>query len=297
MNSRRISIRIGGPLTPVVRNLLLANGILFIIQQVFGFFKPSYLEMIFGLSHAGLVQEFMLWQPLTYMFFHADWLHLLFNMLSLWMFAGELEQAWGSRRFLRFYVYSGTGAGLCIAAMNYFTFIRFGISPYTIGSSGAIYAIFLAYALLWPHREVYLYFILPVKVRTLLIIFGLIEFLGTLGSALGHGGGVSHIGHVGGIFCGYLLLRLNSEYGYVSSKSRQSSGFSSGKGFITSWLKKYRLRNKRSQIETRIRAKKIIDETLAKIAREGMNSLSSEEKKNLEWARKNYYPDNNQTLH
>ena len=294
MNSRRLSIRIGGPLTPVVRNLLIINIFIFIIQWFTGFFRPSILEMTFGLSHIEFIHEFKIWQPLTYMFFHGDWLHLLFNMLSLWMFACELEEKWGSKLFLRFYLTSGVGAGFCIAGMNYYMYLRSGFSPYTIGSSGAIYAIFLAYALLWPDREVYLYFIFPMKVRTLLIIFGLIEFLGTLGSALGQGGSVSHIGHVGGILCGFFLLRFSSGYGYISPAPRKVKPGEKGIRFL---FKKYRLRNKRNQIEIRIRAKKIIDETLAKIAREGMSSLTTEEKKQLEWARKNYYPDNNQTLH
>ena len=293
MNSRTVTLRFGGPLTPVVRMLMIATAIIFVLQiLVSRLAGPGWFITLFGLSHETLFREGMVWQLFTYLFLHDGFFHLFFNLLSLWMFGGELEEKWGSAAFLKYYLASGIGAGLCIAAMNYYTYNQYG-NVFTIGSSGAIYGVFLAYAMLWPHRTVYLYFLFPVKIRTLLLIFGSIEFLGTISSATGTGGGVSHIGHLGGILAGFILMRTYPVYGYASSK--KPAGPSGG--LISRIKKKIRLRSTSERIQTRIKAKQIIDETLAKIAREGMNSLTTEERKRLEWARKNYFPGKDHTIH
>lgn len=289
MYQRNVSFRFGGPVTPAVKKLMIFNGIVFIIQQIGGLLSPGYMESIFGLSHAGVAQSFMLWQPFTYMFLHGGWLHIIFNLVALWMFAGEVENILGEKRFLRFYLLSGFGAGIFISMMNYYIFARYGASPVTIGASGAVYAILLAYGITWPNREVLLYFILPVKIKYLLIGFGLMEFFGTLSSAAGTGGGISHIGHLGGLICGFILF-----------KSMRSGGTLSGTGkssILSDFEKKRRLKKKQDEIDTRIKAKKIIDASLEKIARGGMSSLTPDEKKQLEWARRHFYPSENDTMH
>jgi membrane associated rhomboid family serine protease len=293
MFGENVNIRIGGPLTPVVKKLMIINGVVFLSQQIVGLFYPNLIESIFGLHHVGFAQEFKLWQVVTYMFLHGGWFHIIFNLLGLWMFAGELEQIWGGILFLRYYLITGIGAGLCIAFMNYYMYAQYHIDPVTIGASGAIYGILLAYGLTWPNRQVMLYFIIPVKIKYLVAIFGMIEFFGTLSTAAGTGGNISHIGHLGGILCGliYLLLRLRRP------AIREYAGEKTGDNFILRILKKARVKNKKKEIEKRIQAKKVIDELLEKIARHGMSSLSPQEKKNLEWARKNYYPDRDETLH
>jgi membrane associated rhomboid family serine protease len=293
MFGQNVNIRIGGPMTPVVKRLIILNGAIFLFQQIMGLFYPNVIESIFGLHHVGFVQEFKLWQVITYMFLHGGWFHILFNLLSLWMFAGELEELWGSVLFLRYYLITGIGAGLCIALMNYYIYEQYHADPLTIGASGAIYGILLAYGLTWPNRQVMLYFIIPVKIKYLVAIFGLIEFFGTLSTAAGTGGNISHIGHMGGLVTGliYLLLLMKrTSTGEHTEKKR-------GDNFISRALKKTRIEKKKKEIEKRIQAKKIIDELLEKIARHGMSSLSSQEKKNLEWARKNYYPDQDEILH
>lgn len=289
MYQRNVSFRFGGPITPSVKKLMIFNGVVFLIQQIGGILAPGYLESVFGLSHTGVARSFMLWQPLTYMFLHGGWLHIIFNLVALWMFAGEVENILGEKKFLKFYLLSGFGAGIFIAMMNYYIFTRYGASPVTIGASGAVYAILLAYGITWPNREVLLYFILPVKIKYLLIAFGLIEFFGTLSSATGTGGGISHIGHLGGLICGFFLF-----------KSFRSGGVFSGTGknsIISDFEKKRRLKKKQDEINTRIKAKKIIDESLEKIAREGMSSLTPDEKKQLEWARRHFHPSENETMH
>jgi len=293
MHGRNINLGFGRPLTPVVKKLLIANGVVFLVQQLAGLFAPNMMEMIFGISYKGLVEEFKLWQVFTYMFLHGGWLHVFFNLLALYMFAGELEDLWGSRAFLRYYLISGTGAGLFIALMNYILYVKYSFSPVTIGASGAVYALLLAYGMLWPNREVLLYFLFPVKIKYLLIGFGLMEFFGTLTTATGGGSNISHIGHVGGLITGFIYFKLRMS----GPKSVEKKSIKKNEGPIARILKKFRLKRKRKQIDTRIEAKKIIDDLLEKIARQGMGSLTIKEKRMLEWARRHYYPENNDTLH
>jgi len=288
MYQKNVSIRFGGPITPGVKWLMILNGVVFLIQQVAGLIIPNGIEYFLGLSHGGFVNNFMIWQPLTYMFLHGGWMHIFFNLLGLWMFAGELEIVWGRNTFLRYYILSGLGAGFFIAFMNYVAFVNYGSSAVTIGASGAIYAVLLAYAVIWPDREVLLYFLLPVKIKYLVIAFGLMEFFGTLSSSAGAGGNISHIGHLGGIISGFILIKFMKRSG-SSKKSKLS--------FFEEMKKKSRLDSKRKVIESRIEAKKIIDDLLGKIAKNGMSSLTQDEKKKLEWARKHYYPSNEDVLH
>ncbi|MCU0820939.1 MAG: rhomboid family intramembrane serine protease [Spirochaetes bacterium] len=255
---------------------------------------PGLIERMFGLSHTGIFYEFKLWQPFTYMFIHGGWMHIIFNLIALWMFAGELEQMWGSRAFLRYYLFSGLGAGFFIIIMNFIVYNRYGYAPVTIGASGAIYGILLAYGITWPNREVLLYFVLPVKIKYLIIAFGLMEFFGTLSSAVGSGGNISHIGHLGGLISGYIYILYSRSGG---KDDPEKSSYNKNINMINEFLRKERLKRKQLEIDDRIEAKKIIDILLEKIAREGMSSLSPKERKQLEWARKHYYPADGDTVH
>ncbi|HNW28120.1 MAG TPA: rhomboid family intramembrane serine protease, partial [Spirochaetota bacterium] len=202
-------------------------------------------------------------------------------------------QNWGSSLFFRYYIITGIGAGFFIALMNYIMYVQNGVNPVTIGASGAIYGILLAYGVTWPNRKVLLYFVIPIKIKYLVLAFGLIEFFGMLSTATGAGGNVSHIGHLGGLITGllYFFLRIRrSKSGYTAEKS-------SNENVLSRFFKKIRLKRKKKVIEARIQSKKIIDELLEKIARHGMSSLTAQEKKDLEWARKHYYPDRDETLH
>lgn len=293
MYGRNVNLRFGGPITPVVKKIMIINGAVFIVQQLAGIFAPNMLEYFFGLHYYGLINELKIWQPLTYMFLHGGWLHIIFNLLALWMFAGELEELWGGQKLLKYYIYSGIGAGIFISLMNFYIFVNYNSNPVTIGASGALYAILLAYGVTWPNREVLLYFIIPVKVKYLVIGFGLFEFFGTLTSATGGGGNISHIGHLGGLLSGLIFIFL-----WRNKKSTKIKITTPGKeGAIKKFFRKLRNKKKQKEIDTRIEAKRIIDELLEKIARNGMSSLSSDEKKKLEWARKHYYPERNETLH
>ncbi len=292
MHGRQTQMRFGGPLTPVVKKLLIINGAIFLLQLIANLiFSKGQFSLLFGLSHAGFVMELKLWQVFTYMFLHGGFFHILFNLFALWMFGGELEELWGSKNFLKFYIYSGIGAGIFISLLNFYIYQKYGVSPVTIGASGAIYALLLAYAMTWPNREIYLYFLIPIKIKYFVLILGVIEFFSTLSSASGRMGSVSHIGHLGGLASGFLIIR------FMLYKSKTSQTKKTNENIISKVMKKARVKKKKKDIKNRIKAKKIIDDLLEKIARTGMSSLTPEEKRNLEWARKHYYPEGNDTLH
>jgi membrane associated rhomboid family serine protease len=301
MLRQNVSFRFGGPITETVKKLMIINGGIFLLQKIFYFILPGMFERIFGLNHIGLFYEFKIWQPFTYMFLHGSILHIFFNLLTLWMFGGELEQRWGKKLFIQYYFFSGIGAGFFISIMNFIIFANYGYSPVTIGASGAIYGILLAYGMTWPNREVLLYFVIPIKIKYLVIGFGLIEFLGTITSAAGSGGTISHIGHLGGLISGFIFLlfkrrKKSEKTGRNTSSDNQSSAHSPN-GKIYQFLSQEKLKRKQEETDSRIKAKKIIDSLLEKIAREGMRSLTHKEKTELEWARKHYYPNEEDILH
>jgi membrane associated rhomboid family serine protease len=273
-------------LPPAVKFLLLLNLIIFLIQQLLSLWIPEYVEQLFGISYAGFTYNKYFWQIFTYMFLHGGWLHLFFNLFALWMFGSELERLWGKNYFLKYYLLSGLGAGISIALMNWYAYVNYNVSPITIGASGAIYALLLAFGLIWPNREVLLYFLFPIKIKYLLIGFGLIEFFGTISSASGNNGGnISHIGHLGGLIAGFIIFKL-----YPPNRiSKQSS--------ISNVFKKLRLKRNQKIIANRIEARNIIDTLLDKIAKQGINSLTRKEKRSLEWARKHYSMKDNSTIH
>ena len=156
------------------------------------------LELIFGLVPLLVIKKLFLWQPFTYLFLHGDIFHILFNMLVLWMFGSELERIWGSKFFLRYYLISGVGAGFLSVLVN-----MSGVTP-TIGASGAIYGLLLAYGIWFPTRVVYLMFIIPVQMKYFVVFLGAIAFYSSLFSP---GDQVAHIAHLGGMIFGYIYLK------------------------------------------------------------------------------------------
>jgi len=189
-----------GPLSPAIKALIGANVIAFVAQLIF----PS-LTRSFGLLPSAALGQLHIWQVATYMFLHAGVLHLLFNMLALWMFGTELERIWGTRQFLRFYFITGTGAALLTV---FFSLLPLEASRelYTsivIGASGAVYGLLLAYALYYPDRPIYLYLIFPIPAKYFVIIVGLLAFY----SSVGETGGVASATHLGGLLVGYAYLK------------------------------------------------------------------------------------------
>ena len=183
----------GYGLTPVIKNLMIIMGVVFLLQMV----VSSQINLYLGLVPILVWKKYFLWQLFTYIFLHGGVTHILFNLLALWMFGGELESYWGSKKFLRFFFFCGIGAGICTVVFSSRQFIP------VIGASGAIYGMLLAYGWLFPNRLIYIYFLFPIPAKYMVIIFGLIELFS---SAEGTGGGVAHLTHLGGLLFGLLYM-------------------------------------------------------------------------------------------
>ncbi|MCD0245722.1 rhomboid family intramembrane serine protease [Xanthomonas melonis] len=200
-------------LPPVTKALLIANIGLFLLQWAVGDLGRGALPsdsvlswlMLWPLSNGfdafSPGASFMPWQLLTYAFLHGGFNHLFFNMLALFMFGAPLEQTWGQKRFLTYYLVSVAGAGVCQLLMAWLT--QNG-AP-VVGASGGVFGLLLAYGMLFPNQRVMLLFPpIPMKARTFVIVFGAIELL--LG-ATGWQPGVAHFAHLGGMLFGWLMIR------------------------------------------------------------------------------------------
>jgi membrane associated rhomboid family serine protease len=188
-----------GPVSPAVKVLLITNVVTWLINML----VPA-MTLKLGLSPKDVFTGFAIWQPFTYMFLHdtSGFGHILFNMLALWMFGTELERTWGTRFFTKFYLVTGVGAAAT-------TLLLALVSPaiyysLTVGASGAIYGLLMAWAMYFPHRTILFWGIFPIPARVFVFIMGAIAFLSSLG---GPGSGVAHIAHLGGLVVGYLYLK------------------------------------------------------------------------------------------
>ena len=189
-----------GPLTPAVRALIVLNVAGYLLALV----VPA-VSIWLGLVPALVFERWWVWQPVTYMFLHGGLFHLLFNMLALWMFGVDLERRWGTRFFARYYFISGIGAAattLVVSLLPY-SFAAPLYASVTVGASGAVYGLLVAFAMMYPHRPIYLYMLFPIPARIFVLIIGAISFLSSVSEARG---GVAHAAHLGGLVAGYLYL-------------------------------------------------------------------------------------------
>jgi membrane associated rhomboid family serine protease len=194
MSYQQYRFSFGYGLPPTIKKLMIIMGAVFIVQQ----FADSGIERFLGLIPLLVWKEFYLWQLFTYIFLHGGVEHILFNLLALWMFGGELENYWGSKKFLFYFFFCGIGAGICTVVF----------SPYqwfpVIGASGAIYGLLLAFGWLFPNRLIYIYFLFPIPAKYFVILYGFLEFI--YASRGGTGGGVAHLTHLGGLLFGLLYM-------------------------------------------------------------------------------------------
>ena len=233
----------GPPITPpIVKQLMIANAVVFVAGnlireiQILGAVRPFLVW-----------QQGFVWQPFTYMWLHGSLGHIAMNMFVLWMFGSQVALIWGPKRFLRFYLTCGVGAGAIIATWPYLL-LGLGIPTYidipTVGASGAVYGVVLAYSLTWPDRTIMLIFP-PVSFRAIWIIP--VMFLMTI---MMGGGNVSHIGHLGGVIVGWLALRCRGEAGRLLTTDE-----------LRARWQRYRLRRKlRAVRHEEYRARKSQDE-------------------------------------
>jgi membrane associated rhomboid family serine protease len=198
-------------LTPAIRNIIIVCTGVFLVQTLFNLFSPDaafWFEKVFGLVPLAVISGLRFWQPVTYLFLHGGILHLLFNMLFLWMFGSDLERTWGTHKFYVYFFVTGIGAGcinVLVKAMLHAFGVGTSLTTATIGASGAIYGVLLAAAILFPDRQIWL-IPFPVQIPMKIYVAGAIaiEFFSTLGIG---GDNVSHVTHLGGALVGYLYLR------------------------------------------------------------------------------------------
>jgi len=190
------------PFTRMVKALIVVTTAVFILTylplRLFDWQAPYFW---LGLQPYAVVHRLYLWQLVTYLFLHGGFFHILFNMFALWMFGPDLERLWGESEFLKFYFLAGIGAGLFDVVLT----TMFG-SPYslTIGASGAIYGLLLAFGLTFPDRPIFIWFIIPIKAKWFVVIIGVIEFYSELS---GPGSGIAHLAHLGGMLVAFFYLR------------------------------------------------------------------------------------------
>jgi membrane associated rhomboid family serine protease len=187
-----------GGISPAVKILISVNVAVFFLNLI----VPA-MTLSLGLQPSAVFEQLALWQPITYMFLHSTggFGHILFNMLALWMIGTDLERTWGTRFFVKYYFITGLGAAATSLLLSLFSSTVY--YSVTVGASGAIYGLLLAFAMYFPHRTLIL-FIFPVPARIAVAILGAIAFLSSMG---GPGGGVAHSAHLGGLVVGYLYLK------------------------------------------------------------------------------------------
>src|SRR4030042_7177118 len=194
-----------GMISPAVKNLLFANIAVFLLQ----FLAPALNETmvrLFGLIPLLAFNHYFIWQFVTYMFLHGGFIHIFFNMFALWMFGVGLEEIWRTKEFLKYYFSTGIAAGLCTALFSWGSIIP------TIGASGAIYGILAAYALFFPDRYVYMYFLFPIKMKYLSLILGALEFFSAYNQAQT---GIAHAAHLGGMVVGFFYLNYKYRHSRI----------------------------------------------------------------------------------
>jgi len=208
-----VSRLFGGPAAKTVKIIILINVAVFLVQIVAQLAGIRAIFVTFALIPWRVTNELTLWQFGTYMFLHGGVFHILFNMLTLYMFGNELERYWGAPRFLRYYLITGIGAGVCSWLAGPESSIAI------VGASGAIYGILLAYGLLYPNRIIYLNLLFPIKVKWMVLIMGVVAFLS---SVTGGEPGVAHVAHLGGMLVGYVMLRGRDWLGrYLAHRENQ----------------------------------------------------------------------------
>ena len=296
----------------MTKNLLVINILAFLASWVL---QRSGVDLnaLLGL-HFFKASDFHFYQFFTYMFLHGGFTHILFNMFALWMFGSVIERVWGPKKFLFYYIVCGVGAGIVQEMAQYGSYLYQGLADYqyvsmggaqismdsyinlwtTIGASGAVYGILLAFGMIFPNERMFIIpFPFPIKAKWLIVGYIAIELFSAMS---GPGDGVAHMAHLGGMLFGYLLIR----YWRNHPDSSQRFGRSYGQEFFDNLRRKYedRQHNQRMHAEqTRweerrretdeeynVRQKQNqeeIDAILDKIRKSGYDSLTKEEKKKL----------------
>jgi len=246
----------GGTLPSVVKMLLISNAVVFILT----YFSSEIINRYFGIVPRAVWSQFMIWQPVTYMFLHGGFWHLAFNMFVLWMFGSDLERTWGSKEFLKFYLICGIGAGLFNVVLQPNSLIPI------IGASGAMYGVLIGFAILFPNRRIYLYLLFPVKAKYVVMFLVAVAFIMSITRT---GDNIAHIVHLGGALVGFLYLRGNWQGRSIKSK-------------ISGYFHRQRMEKVARRHEKELKMMEDVDRILDKINQVGYDNLTRREKKILE---------------
>ena len=300
----------------VTKNLLIVNVVAFLVCYLFGKDASGnfMLNDILGL-HFFMASDFHVYQLITYMFMHGGFEHIIFNMFALWMFGCVVERVWGAKKFLFYYIACGVGAGLFQEAAQYVSYLYNDFSAYqfivdangtrlpmgdylnlwtTVGASGAIYAILLAFGMIYPNERIFIFPLpVPIKAKYFVIGYAAIELFSALAT---RGDGVAHIAHLGGMVFGFFMIRYwrkQMEGGYHNSSTQDAfdkvRNMFGGRNKYTKQRFDY-TRNENyttdfqptDQDEQRKKANQVeIDRILDKIRKSGYDRLSKEEKQTL----------------
>ncbi|MFQ6604748.1 MAG: rhomboid family intramembrane serine protease [Fidelibacterota bacterium] len=247
-------------MTNAIKILIGINVVMFILKVI----SAGYVDFSGALGLSPRTIWPMIWQPITYMFIHGDIWHIGINMLVLWMFGSELEMIWGKIQFLRYYFVCGIGSGLVWTVFN------IG-GPYAvlIGASGAIYGILMAYGMLFPNRIVYLYFLIPIRVKWLVLILGAAAFVSSFNSV----SSISHMTHLSGMIIGYIYLKKDFHLTRLGIKARQK-------------IVEYKTLRQEKRIQHIRTVQKEMNRYLDKINEVGFENLTDQEKQRLKEASK-----------
>jgi len=306
----------------VTKNLLIINILVFIATYVVRGLNID-LNDILGL-HFFLASDFRIWQFFTYMFMHGGFTHILMNMFMLWMFGMVVENVWGPKKFLFYYIVCGVGAGLCQELAQYGTYLVEGLAQYesvkigttvlpmnvylnmmnTVGASGAIYGVLLAFGMLFPEERMFIIPI-PVPIKAKWIVMGsiVVELFSAIGTS---NDGVAHLAHLGGMLFGFILIRYWKKHPYsgygnfgmnrghqffdrMKNTWEQRGGRDSrnvSNGNSGSWTNASQSNNANNRSDWDYNAQKKqqqeeVDRILDKIRKSGYDSLTKDEKQKL----------------
>jgi membrane associated rhomboid family serine protease len=293
----------------ITKNLLIINVLVYLAGVVLEL-RGVDLAALGGL-HFFMASDFHVFQFFTYMFLHGSFTHLFFNMFALWMFGCVIEESWGRNRFLFYYIFCGVGAGLCQELVQYVSYASDGLAAYdyvslqgygrmpvaeylnswcTIGASGAVYAILLAFGMTYPDNRIFIFPLpVPIKAKWFVIGYAAIELFMALNS---QGDGVAHIAHLGGMLFGFLLIRYWRQHPGNFDSSRAEAFFENMKrqferrhkpaSHVHAEPKRTATREDDMEYNARRKARQDeIDAILDKIRRSGYDSLTREEKQRL----------------
>ncbi len=291
---------------PVIKNLLIINGVVFVIQMLgqqvsmgnglsFGEIITQYFALIplggltlgtaTGITH----WSFYPWQLITYQFMHGGFAHIFFNMFALWMFGMEIEYIWGSKKFITFYLMCGIVAGIFQLVLP--PLFNESLAP-TIGASGAIFGVLVAFGMMFPNRYIYIYFLVPIKAKYVITFFVLAEIYFVDSG----GGNIAHLAHLGGALAGFIYIMLDRKSN-ISLGNIFKSSPRSGSGNVFDTFKKSAgmfTKHKSPEVEdanfyeikdNQTHDKEVnqeeIDAILDKISKSGYQNLTEKEKKIL----------------